>query len=511
MSKRRAPDIELGALSPKRQQMDALDAPCMIKPCNSRLTSSSILTDLDLEDHDDDFTTAQTPNSAASADSPITVATTPRAKFPSDLKTLSCTWPGCTKTFNRPARLRDHLNSHTNSRPFKCTYEGCNKDYIEDKHLKQHIKAAHKNERNHVCPRPGCGKSFVTGTRLKRHQAVHEGEDRFRCENCGQSFRKKETLNKHVRKEHLGLSPFQCNEPGCTEAFDSKGALRRHQDKIHGEIKYWCGECGLKTLPDGSEHRVGFTTEPLLQVHIKKEHQNCMFCDFKSSSQAELMAHVDRVHSGKTVQDRKTVLCPYDNCTKAFTKKSNLNAHIRSAHEGHRFICGQVDITAPGFESWTNDQGCGGKFSTKIRLEDHIRFVHFRQERPRAVVKSPAPVDFLADVAGLGGLERDIACPSCDAMFTRYHDLNLHIADVHDSVAADDFMPEQPFGDATFAEGQLPTSPWNDAAPDTEIFAAQMDYGPEPDEWLHDEADIMLLARDSPLDAAVVDPTLHSA
>lgn len=109
-------------------------------------------------DDDDDFTTnPQTPGSEAPS-SPTTGVTTPRTKFPSDLKTLSCTWPGCSKTFNRPARLRDHLNSHTNSRPFKCPYADCDKDYTVDKHLKQHIKATHTNERRHVCQKEGCGR-----------------------------------------------------------------------------------------------------------------------------------------------------------------------------------------------------------------------------------------------------------------------------------------------------------------------------------------------------------------
>lgn len=510
MAKRSALDETPGVLFAKRQHTDVLIAPC--KMATASPSTSSIANFIpDLEDHDDDYTTPQTPSSVADVDSPVTVATTPRTKFPSDLKTLACTWPGCPKTFNRPARLRDHLNSHTNSRPFKCPYDGCDKDYIEDKHLKQHIKAAHTNERNHVCQVPGCGKSFVTGTRLKRHQAVHEGADRFRCEHCGQSFRKKETLGKHVRKEHLGLSPFQCNEAGCNEAFDSKGALKRHQDKIHGDIKFWCSECGIQTSPDGTEQHVGFTTELLLQAHIRKEHQNCMFCDFKSSSQSEMLSHIDKYHSGKTVKDRKTVLCPYDNCTKAFTKKSNLNAHIRTAHEGFRFICGQVPLGGgPGFEGWSDSQGCGDKFSTKVRLEDHVRYIHLGQERPKVVVDKPSPddVDVIAEMAGMKGLERNIACPNCTAMFTRYYDLNAHLDEAHAPQQMDPSQPFAPLEDAVFGQG-LPSSSWiGGHGDDEEIFAAEMEYGPPPDEWVQDEADIMLLARDSPSLQHSIDPSL---
>lgn len=460
----------------------------------------------EIEDVEDDMTTAQTPNSAVGSnepESPITVATTPRPKFPSDLKTLACTWPGCPKTFNRPARLRDHLNSHTNSRPFVCPYDDCDKDYIEDKHLKQHIKAVHKQERKHVCQREGCGKSFVTSTRLKRHQAVHEGANRFRCVDCGQSFRKKETLHRHVLQDHKGLPPHQCHHPGCSEAFEYKGSLRRHEQKAHGELKYWCGECGLQKQPDGTDHRIGFTTDYLLQQHMRQEHQGCMFCDFKSAKQGDLEAHIDAHHSGKTLDERKTVLCPYENCTKRFTKKSNLTTHIRASHEGVRFICGETPISSPGLDDWHNGLGCGDKFSTKIRLEDHIRYVHLGQVRPR--VDKSMDTSIMNELVGFTNMLADVSCPHCPALFKRYHDLNKHMASGAcpglllpiDAQLMEDLTTLN--DDGMFSNA----SQWDDGVEDEDddgIFAAGIDYDNAQDEWLQDEANIMLLARDSPID-----------
>ncbi|KHN99666.1 Zinc finger, C2H2-type/integrase, DNA-binding protein [Metarhizium album ARSEF 1941] len=470
------------------------------------------------DDDDDDFTTAQTPSSMAEAESPATVATTPRTKFPSDLKTLACTWPGCPKAFNRPARLRDHLNSHTNSRPFKCPYDDCDKDYIEDKHLKQHIKAAHTNERKYTCQVPGCGKGFVTGTRLKRHQAVHEGAERFRCQECGQSFRKRETLTKHVRKEHLHMRAYACPEQGCPESFDSKPALKRHRDKIHGEIKYWCGECGLQTQEDGTQRRIGFTTELLLHAHLRKEHQNCLFCDFKPSSRWELDQHVDMHHSGKTVQDRQTHACTHEGCSKKFTKKSNLKTHVRSAHEGFRFTCGGATPSGPDFAAWTNDQGCGAKFSTKVRLDDHIRFIHLGHERPRpprpdGPAAAQDPTAFIDEISGLANqAKRTVFCPDCDQGFKRYHDLQVHLSNGHEP-AADPSNDPAPFPNPDDEDAELSfggdfhASTWLRDMAEDDVFAAQMDHGPPKDEWLEDEANIMLLARDSP-HPENIDPSL---
>lgn len=471
-----------------------------------------------------------TPSSTTAADdaaSPATTtATTPRARFPSDLKTLVCTWPGCPKTFNRPARLRDHLNSHTNSRPFACPYEGCGKDYTVDKHLKQHVKASHTNERRHVCPREGCGKSFVTGTRLKRHQAVHEGADRFRCARCGQSFRKRETLAKHVRKEHEGLKAYPCPEAGCRGVgFDTKASLRKHAEREHGELRFWCGECGLGTPGDGGggERRVGFTTELGLQAHMKKEHQNCMFCDFKSASQAELESHVEMYHSGKTVDDRRTARCPHPGCGKRFTKSSNLKSHIKIAHEGLRFVCGEIDLAGPDFAGWSNDQGCGDKFCAKARLEDHVRYIHLGYERPKMSVAVPASTQhqqqpqqqyasLLDDVSGATLESKQTAsCAICAAAFIRYADLDVHMHSEHpDTFDLGALLSSgSPVDDVVegFLSGDL-TWPDDDDVQEDWFAAAELSRTPAHDDWAEDEANILLLARDPPeLD---IDPALMS-
>ena len=455
--------------------------------------------------------------SSIDAGSPNTTVTTPRARFPSDLKTLACTWPGCTKTFNRPARLRDHLNSHTNSRPFKCPYEDCDKDYTVDKHLKQHIKATHTHERRHVCQREGCGKSFVTGTRLKRHQAVHEGADRFRCQECGQSFRKKDTLSKHVRKEHEGLPSHPCPEPGCNEAFHTKSSLKRHQDREHGELRFWCGECGVIALDDGTERRVGFTTETLLQAHLKREHQNCMFCDFKSTKQGELEKHVEMHHSGKTMDDRKTEECPYPNCGKKFTNKSNRNNHVRTAHEGFRYVCGEVELAGPDFENWSNDHGCGDKFAAKARLEDHVRYVHLGVERPRLSSKKPLGVEqshpqtLIDDLSGFAAQKRsNVPCSHCPATFIRYADLEFHMDRAYNASDSDTpLFHGDELAPPMFGEDPL-GSTWPEEMGQEEIFAAEMDYGPVDDGWAEDEANIMLLARDAIDNDPAIDPTLQA-
>jgi len=359
-------------------------------------------------------------------------------KFPSDFKTIPCTYPGCVKTFNRRARLTDHLRSHTNDRTHTCPYPGCDKTYLVKKDLAQHIKGSHTHEKKYRCEEEGCGKSFVTATRLRRHAAVHEGAERFRCrgyDGCSLSFRKHQTLQRHVRVAHMGMAAFVCDADGCDSGFDTAGGLRQHVEREHGEIRFWCEECGRNGEGEGNDRKVGFRTLLMLQAHMRKEHVNCVFCDVKCGSQAELDRHADMYHSGTTVEERKTVECTWAGCDKRFTRVSNLNTHIRTAHEGFRFVCGAVDtFNTEDIADWNwEEEGCGKGFISKLNLEEHVRYIHLGRKRPPQLytVKSALPGE--SDEMSAAVPTRTILCSvaGCAAKFMRHHDLDKHVQKHH--------------------------------------------------------------------------------
>ncbi|PQE03877.1 c2h2 transcription factor protein [Rutstroemia sp. NJR-2017a BBW] len=415
-------------------------------------------------DDDDECYEAQDDSSEAGisevADTPLTpFSPAPRAKFPSEYKTIKCTHEGCTKSFNRPARLAAHLRSHANERPFVCTYEGCDKAYIEEKHLKQHIKGSHTHERSYPCDWEGCTKSFLTNTRLKRHKEAHQGHERFKCTAyppCNQTFRKHQTLQRHIRADHLDLAPFPCTQVDpitnelCKAGFDAIGGLRKHMERAHGAATFLCPDC---TVPDqfqldGTPVPLAFMTNAKLQAHIKKEHANCMFCDRKCSSQRELQKHIETQHSGSTVEDRKTIACTYPGCPKTFTKKANLQVHIRTVHEGQRFICGTYDVFAtPELMSWNPSDSCGKDFVSKANLEDHIRTAHLhlpsllntKRKENASSSTHPKPLSKLVKnqttIEELAGFDarRTIDCvvQGCPHKFIREYDFHLHMRNHH--------------------------------------------------------------------------------
>ncbi|KAF3769838.1 hypothetical protein M406DRAFT_23532, partial [Cryphonectria parasitica EP155] len=391
----------------------------------------------------------------ADAQTPATIVTdasttaSGRRKFPSQHKTIPCTIAGCTKKFNRPARLVAHMRSHNNERPYKCTYEGCDKAYSDNKHLKVHIVSAHTKETKFVCPQ--CDKGFATSQRLKAHALAHQGKERFRCRGyppCDQSFRKHQTLQRHVLKDHLGQKPYPCTHEGCTESYDTANSLKAHVTREHGELRFWCDECSQAAAGDGDEKKpVGFTTQFLLERHIRSEHVNCIFCDgLKFNGQYLLEQHMEIYHSGLTVKDRKTVPCDFDGCDKSFTKKSNMKVHYRAAHEGLRYVCGKLDTSdSLGLQDWNwAEEGCGETFTTKVGLEMHVTYVHLGKQRP--LYESPSYAEYdaapgshskmatLDDISGVAEYERrQIPCavPGCIARFIRYAELSGHMQAAH--------------------------------------------------------------------------------
>ncbi|KAJ9363121.1 hypothetical protein C8Q69DRAFT_420326 [Paecilomyces variotii] len=393
-------------------------------------------------------------------ETPMTPFSPSSSKYPSELKTHLCPFDGCTKAFNRPARLQEHIRSHNNERMFSCTYDGCDKTFLRASHLNHHIKSAHTSIRDYVCDREGCGKSFVTGSRLRRHLAAHDGRDKYRCTEyppCSETFRKHSTLQKHVMMVHQNRKPFPCPHVDpitgqkCGQAFDTAGHLKAHEARLHTEKRFSCAECSQQAENDTKPPaELYFTTYAMLQAHIRTVHPpRCANCPIVCSTSRELRRHLEVVHGDVSLEERKIFPCTVPGCDRSFTKKGNLTVHVRTVHDGEkRFVCGEIDLSSSKKVDGWNGEGCGKRYGSKLALEEHVRTAHLGFQNAKAErrqrlglskaqsrVRQPVP-SALATLTGEGYAEetgRHIACfvEGCSHRFHRDYDLWVHMNSKH--------------------------------------------------------------------------------
>ena len=418
------------------------------------------------EAHSDPEYLSENDDESFASDIPLETPATPisvtSSRYPSELKTHLCPYEDCTKAFNRPARLHEHLRSHNNERLFTCTQDGCDKTFLRASHLNHHIKSAHTGVRDYVCDRPGCGKSFVTGSRLRRHLAAHDGRDKYRCTEyppCSETFRKHTTLQKHIMTAHLKQKPFPCPHVDaatgqkCPMAFETAGHLRAHESRLHTEKRFTCTECSQRMDTDNNENdsAVTFPTYALLQAHIRTAHPpQCPNCLVTCSTSRELRRHLEVAHGDVSVEERKVFPCTVPGCDRSFTKKGNLTVHIRTVHEGEkRFACGETDLSTSKKVAGWDGYGCGKRYGTKLALEEHIRTAHLGFPNTKALRRqrlgqgqnnnndtTTNTPSTLAALTGAGYAEetgRHIACfiDSCAHRFHRDYDLWVHMGGKH--------------------------------------------------------------------------------
>ncbi|KAF2837997.1 hypothetical protein M501DRAFT_1017747 [Patellaria atrata CBS 101060] len=437
-------------------------------------------------DSDSDYSDAESITRSTRTSTPIVpTPSTPLSPAPSSKahwrpNIYHCTFEGCSRSFNRPVRLAEHIRSHTNERPYACIVEGCDKTFIRDGHLTRHMKSSHSNVRDHVCDWEGCDKRFLTATRLRRHQDTHEKKEKYHCtqDGCNEYFRKHSTLQRHIQSVHLHQKSYVCTHTNedtgesCTYSADQPGTLRSHINRMHSGEKFWCNICGpepseatptldnnLDSIARSSHNLVGFKTYTQFLAHMREVHPpTCPHCSKAHATPSALQSHIEIHHGGVPLSERRTFLCTFPGCDRGFTKQGNLNVHIKTVHDPvKKWVCGDTinhkKEELHNVPNW-NGPGCGRDFRTKGNLEEHIRTQHLGLERkmkarkrkkapdsdskiPKSRGPSGAPaVSTLARLTGAGYAEESgykIVCTQqgCAFRFARDFDLATHLRKVH--------------------------------------------------------------------------------
>ena len=265
----------------------------------------------------------------------------------------------CGVKFARPDQLRNHMTTHTSSRPEHCKI--CGKTFKNRTFLCFHVNVKHnvslknidetiemmkngnettsttddkpmvyQNKKSDgflctICGKviKGKHKSYLKQHISRVHSTGKKANERYPCEKCGKSFKDKVTLRYHLEYHWMEENPndssaeakFMC--PVCGKGFRIRGMFLRHKNGHKKQIYKFvqCDICGItvqdRTMQDHLDNHAGV---------LKFECEKC----------GKMFASRGRLYNHRMVHKNVNYQCEV--CGASYKQKSYLKRHIKNKH-----------------------------------------------------------------------------------------------------------------------------------------------------------------------------------
>lgn len=142
----------------------------------------------------------------------------------------------CDCKFQRSQLLLSHRRIHTKEKPYICHI--CGKPFRNLSAANRHIDQVHHKVKKASCE--VCHNTFDSNNKKQEHMNIHTNDRPYVCTVCGKTFRQRATLFAH-RVSHSEKYAFECR--WCKKPFKRKAELKIHEVTHTGEKKFSCEVC----------------------------------------------------------------------------------------------------------------------------------------------------------------------------------------------------------------------------------------------------------------------------
>lgn len=187
----------------------------------------------------------------------------------------------------RPKRRKRRLKHKPKKKKVVRFYicDKCGDQFRKKEEISRHMRNQHIL-REFICEESNCGKQFNLLRIYQKHIQNHltESTKAWICEYCAKSFSTKYKLTLHLRS-HTNIRPYKCCQ--CTASFKQQTDLNTHLKSLHSNDRpFTCTDCGQS-----------FKIPNSLRSHRKRKHNQegmltCSECHKKVMCSAELKEHV---------------------------------------------------------------------------------------------------------------------------------------------------------------------------------------------------------------------------